>query len=348
MASMKKIDNPIKKSLRDIIVSEENIYNAIYCMESYVFEKGLLDKEDLELYTALHDKFNFNKIKGVIKKCQKRLHSILSNNKELFDVQVYFKIKKFEKGKTNQDDQIKYRPIHTARLIDQICMVCMLLPLMFDDSSGKRKRSELTKMIPHDFYGNIPSDNVEILFKPWINQYKQYTDHIIEHCKQYRKNHKYKTEITLDLKNFFPSISPYFIFEYITQKLQFILTEEDKKTLEVVLTKLLIFKINTKNLEGWESHYYGKEVSRTVTEHYSRGIAQGLPQSYFFGNLCMIEIRKKILAHEDFKQCDSFFYVDDSVIYIGQDYDLARFNKTIDDLNSAIETIGEDNNYEVI
>ena len=263
---MKISENPIKKSLRDIIVSEENVYNAIYCMESYVFEKGLLDENDLELYNALHDKFNFNIITNVIEECQQKLHAILSNNMELFDVQVYFKIKKFEKGETCQDDQIRYRPIHTAKLVDQICMVCMLLPLMFDDRSGKRKRSELTKMIPHDFYGNIPSESVEILFMPWINQYKQYTDNIIEHCKQYRKNHKYKTEITLDLKNFFPSISPYFIFEYITQKLQYVLTEEDKKTLEIVLTKLLVFKISARNLEGWKSQYYGKEISNL---HYS-------------------------------------------------------------------------------
>lgn len=314
-------------------------------MESYIFEKGLLDKKDLELYTALHDKFNFNIINDVIESCQKKLHAILSNPKELFDVKVYFKIKKFEKGETRQEDQTKYRPIHTAELIDQICMVCMLLPLMFDDSNGKRKRSELTKMIPHDFYGNIPSENVEILFKPWIDQYKQYTDQIIEHCKQYRKNHKYKTEITFDLKNFFPTISPYFIFEYVAEKLQFVLSEEDQKTLEIVLTKLLIFKIDAKNLEGWEKHYYERETSKNSSEYYSRGIAQGLPQAYFFGNLCMIEIRKRILAHEDFKQCDSFFYVDDSVIYIGQEYNLDRFNKTINDLNSSIKIIGNDKNY---
>lgn len=343
---MKKSEKSIKKSLRDIIISDENIYNAIYCMESYVFEKGLLDTKDLELYTLLHDKFNFNQIRTIIKDCQEKLDKILSNPEELFDVKVYFKIKKFEKGENGQDNQIKYRPIHTARLIDQICMVCMLLPLMYDDSNGKRKRSDLTKMIPHDFYGNIPSDNVEILFKPWVDQYKQYTDHIIEHCKQYQKNHKYKTEITFDLKNFFPSISPYFIFEYITQKLGFVLTEDDKETLNLVLTKLLIFKIKKENLEGWENVYYGTDVHKNRSEYYSRGIAQGLPQSYFFGNLCMVEIRKKILAHEDFKQSNSFFYVDDSVIYIGQEYNLDRFNKTITDLNSSIKTIGNDDNYQ--
>ena len=343
---MKKSEKNIKKSLRDIIVSEENIYKAIYCLESYVFEKGLLDKKDLELFSILHDKFNFNKINHVIKKCQKKLISILSDPKKLFDVKIYFKIKKFEKGETSQDNHIKYRPLHTAKLIDQICMVCMLLPLMFDDSNGKRKRSELTKMIPHDFYGNIPSENVEILFKPWIEQYKQYTDNIIEHCKQYRKNHKYKTEITFDLKNFFPSISPYFIFEYITHKLKFILSKEDQETLKIVLTKLLIFNISVKNIEGWENYYYEKEMSKDSAKLYSRGIAQGLPQSYFFGNLCMIEIRKKILSHEDFKQCDSFFYVDDSVIYIRKDYDEERFNKTINDLNSSLENISNNANFD--
>lgn len=76
---MKKSEKSIKKSLRDIIISDENIYNAIYCMESYVFEKGLLDTKDLELYTLLHDKFNFNQIKTIINGCQERLDKILSN-----------------------------------------------------------------------------------------------------------------------------------------------------------------------------------------------------------------------------------------------------------------------------
>lgn len=62
-----KIDNRKKNSLKDSIVSYENIYNAIYCLESYVFEKGLLDcvipvkgtsdniiaKNDLELFYSM-------------------------------------------------------------------------------------------------------------------------------------------------------------------------------------------------------------------------------------------------------------------------------------------------------
>lgn len=345
---MNKTNSDKGRNLREIITSNENIYNAVYCMESYVFEKGLLDDNDLQLYNSLHDKFDFEKIEDVMQKCKERLIKLLDEKDELFTVTVYFKLKKLEKGSAENSDEIKYRPIHTASLVDQICMVCMLLPLMFDDSSGKRKRSELTKMIPHDFYGNIPSEDVEMLFKPWMNQYKSYSETIIEHCKEYRKNHRYKTEITLDIKNFFPSISPYFIFDYITKKLDFILPEEDKNTLDMVLTKLLIFKIEKKNLDGWNAIYYGREISEGKNGFYSRGVAQGLPQSYFFGNLCMTEIRKEIMKHQDFKQCDSFFYVDDSVIYIGQPYDKEQFEETIQNLNDAIKSIGHYSDTDIV
>lgn len=39
---MEKLEQT-KQSLLDKIISDRNIYNAIYCMESYIFEKGLLD-----------------------------------------------------------------------------------------------------------------------------------------------------------------------------------------------------------------------------------------------------------------------------------------------------------------
>lgn len=329
-------------SLYDTIVSKENIYNSIYCLESYVFEKGLLDKDDLEKYVALHDKFDFELIETVIRDCKERLSQILLGEHQLFDVKVYFKVKQFECEKGKEQSIIKYRPIHTASLIDQICMVCMLLPLMYDDSSGVRKKSELTKTIPHDFYGNIPGNEVEALFKPWISQYKSYTEDIIAHCKEYRENHKYKTELTLDIKNFFPSISPVFIFDYVTNKLNITFeAPDDKKMLETVLTKLLIFNIQGDNIKGWENTYYGEKVPDGKKGFFSRGIAQGLPQSYFFGNLCMTEIRKKLFAIDDFKCCDSFFYVDDSVIYIIGEYNNEEhFKETIKNINTAVSTIG--------
>ena len=68
----------------DKILDERNIFNSIFCMGSYVFDKGLLDtskpvylhnedsgKEtiaanDLELYYALADKHNIDLISKVI------------------------------------------------------------------------------------------------------------------------------------------------------------------------------------------------------------------------------------------------------------------------------------------
>ena len=66
-----------KANLIDKILNEQNIFNSIFCMESYVFDKGLLDttnpvvlfdengvsdtpiaNNDLELYYALADKYN--------------------------------------------------------------------------------------------------------------------------------------------------------------------------------------------------------------------------------------------------------------------------------------------------
>ena len=64
-------------TIKDRILDRRNIFSAIFCLESYVFDKGLLDtdipiaitdknnhileviaKNDLELYYALSDKHN--------------------------------------------------------------------------------------------------------------------------------------------------------------------------------------------------------------------------------------------------------------------------------------------------
>lgn len=339
---MSDINSKKKMNLRQTILSEENIYAAIYSMESYVFEKGLLSNGDVELYIRLHDKYDKDCITKVIDDCKATIERLLDNQDVLFDVSVYFKIKKWEEGKDGQPGSIKFRPIHTARLIDQICMVSMLLPLMYDDSGEKRKRSELTKIIPHNFFGNIPSIQVEMLFRPWIKQYKAYNETIIDHCKEYQQNHRYRTEITLDIQEFFPSISPEFIFNYVRKKLSFS-DKEDDTTLKTVLTKLLFFNLNKDNLRGWEQAYYGDTVPDIQDVAMNRGIAQGLPQAYFFGNLCMIEISDRIKRLTHFNHCQAFYYVDDSVIYIEQPYDKVLFDATIKELNRSVESLGKPN-----
>lgn len=323
-------------SLKETVLSRANIFKAIYCMESYVFEKGLLSEEDLKMYVRLQDKYDFDYINKVIVECKRKLDELLSDKNHLFDVEVYFKIKKWDE----ESQKIVFRPIHTARLIDQICMVCILQPLMFDDRGNKRELSELTKLLPHNFYGNIPSVDVDNLFVPWKEKYKEYSEHVIAHCREYQETHQYRTEISLDIKNFFPSISPQFIFGYVLRTLEYTYeSEEDQDTLKRILSKLLYFNIRKENLDGFEEDYYSKPIDGDM--YMNCGIVQGLPQSYLFGNICMIEIYNKIRKIDDFKNGDFLFYVDDSVIYVEREYlSPDSFKDTINCINEAVSIIG--------
>lgn len=323
-------------------------------MESYIFEKGLLDtkspvlgcngeliaRTDLELYFALEDKYNHTLITKVIDSCRDKLDKILSSPNELFEISVYFKLKDLEKGKEGHEDRLKFRPMHTARLTDMICMVSILQCLMFDDSSGKRKLSELSKLIPHNFYGNIPSTDVQYLFKGWRGQYKEYTDDVIEHCRSYQNSHRYLSEVCLDIKNFFPSVSPQFLYDYILEKLSVAFGEEDNKTLKMAVAKLLYFKIAKENINSWLEDYYGDNSIKKDDFFMNCGIPQGLPQSYFFGNLCMIEV-KKLLMRSDLFKGDSYFYVDDSVIYVQSELNDDSFGNKLQLLNAELRNFCE-------
>ena len=338
-------------SLKERILSRSNIYSAIYCMESYVFEKGLLNtnenvyslegriiaNNDLELYYALGDKFNHKLIQDVICLCIKRLTEILSYNDELFEISVYFKLKSYD-----EDNGLKFRPMHTARLIDMISMVSILICLMYDDTE-KRNLSDLSKLIPHNFYGNLPSTDVQYLFKRWQTQYKEYTQDVIDHCRTYQKNHRFLTEVSLDIKNFFPSVSPQFLYSYIVDKLDSTFKKEDEETLKMAVAKLLYFKVSKNNIEQWLIEYYNKESINKVQngEYMNCGIPQGLPQSYFFGNLCMIEVKKRLMK-DDFFKGDAYFYVDDSVIYIQSSFESDSFKSKISALNNEMEKFCKD------
>ena len=338
-------------SLYDRIINERNIYAAIYSMESYVFDKGLLNTEkevrsystslqgseiiannDLELYYRLADKYDIPFIKKVVAICAHRLEEILSSSDDLFEIQVYFKLKNYD------DKKLSFRPLHTARLTDMICMVCILNVLMFEDDldKGTRKLSDLSKLIPHNFYGNIPSTNVQYLFHKWQNKYKEYSENVIDRCRAYQRNHSYLTEICLDIKNFFPSISPEWLFSYIVKKMHISL-KDDEEMLKRAISKLLYFKIDTANMNEWAGRYYPEGFSTAGNDFYMNcGIPQGLPQSYFFGNLCMIEI-KRILMKEKYFKGDAYFYVDDSVIYVQTQYKQNDFCNKIKNLNEELE-----------
>lgn len=329
-------------------MDEQNIYCAIFCLESYVFDKGLLDTEtpvvvkdgnrieflaqnDLELYYALSDKHNMVLIEKVIGLCTEQLKAMFADPSKLFTIKVYFKLKSYD------EKILKFRPLHTARLIDLICMVSILIPLMYDDdyAKGKRSLSDLSKLLPHNFYGNIPSTNVQYLFHKWQTKYKEYSDNVIEHCRTYQKNHNYLTEVSLDIKNFFPSISPKLLYNFIVDKLS-LTYKEDPDTLKMAISKLLFFHVPKENIEPWSKFYYPDGFKATDSGLYMNcGIPQGLPQSYFFGNLCMIEIKNILMKDECFKG-DAYFYVDDSVIYIQAALKEDEFNERIKKLNEEV------------
>lgn len=349
-----------KMTLKERILDERNIFSAIFSMESYVFDKGLLDTEqtvdlygeggefietiannDLALYYALADKYNLELIERVIACCQYQLKWLLADKAHLMEARVYFKLKNYDEGR------MKFRPMHTARLIDQICIVSILNCLMFEDdfATGQRKLSDLSKLLPHNFYGNIPSTDVQYLFYKWQTKYKEYTENVIDHCRAYQRSHSYLTEVNLDIRNFFPTISPRMLFDYIIRKLKKTYAD-DMETLSMAVTKLLFFTVGKENIKPWMANYYPDGADLTNVPLYMNcGVTQGLPQSYFFGNLCMVEVKKHLMKEEIFKG-DAYFYVDDSVIYIQSKLSEIEFSDKITKLNNGLrewcERMGRD------
>jgi len=315
------------KGVFERVLDEKNIYSAIYALETFVFEKELLTKENTERLNRLSDKYDKEYIKGVIKECQQKIKSLLTSD-DLIEINVFFKPKKLI---NNNPD---YRPIHTADLISQICIVSMLNVIMFEDTDDKRKLSDISKLLPSNFYGNIPSPDVENLFEPWNKKYKEYSEKAIEASKLYSKNKKYKYEVNLDLCNFFPSINPNYIYQFILDKLPVTYSSTEKKEFEVILRKLLFFRVA--EIDNCIDIYY-KDVESDKLEElkkrevfYNNGVPQGLPQSYYFGNLCMLLVAKEI---NDAFEGDSYYYVDDSVIFTNNEDD---FYEKINVINESI------------
>lgn len=322
------------------IISDENIYSAIYSLDSYLFEKNLLSQEDRKLLNNLEDKFHFEQIDQTIKECRQLLESVLCSEK-LFDCQVYFKVKAYNE----EENKIDYRPIHTADLITQISIVCLLNQLMFNTSDFKRELSDIGKLLPSDFYGNLPCTDAENIFFPWQMKYKEYTENVIKAHKNYSENKKYKYEVALDIKKFFPSVRPEFVYSFLIDKLSIIYEGEEMECLKNMLVKLLHFRIT--NIDGWERVYYSGVVQQDdlikfqqKNCYFTIGIPQGLPQAYFFGNLCMISIVKEISKSIE---GDAYYYVDDSVIYtnlVHGDGDCTeQLQKKIEQINKNLEAI---------
>lgn len=325
-------------TLLEQLFDDSNIYKAIYSLESYVFEKELLDDKDIELFKELSDKYNTSRIESVIKSCKAILVEKFEKE-ELFKIEVFFKPKKYDKVKNEE----VYRPMHTADLKTQICLVSMLNLIMFDDSDGTRKLSDICKLIPSNFYGNIPSLDVSLIFKSWARQYSEYSKNILSANKEYSLNRKYSKEVNLDLKGFYPSIDPVYIYTFIWNKVSAFYNSDDQETLKKILKKLLFFEINFDDAINDIDFYY-KDLPKAAFskirkqgKFFNIGIPQGLPQAYLFGNFCMIEVAKIISGKFD---GDAYYYVDDSVIYTNNKKE--EFTEAVESINSNLRIISGD------
>lgn len=333
------------------LLSDENIYLSIYSLNSYVFEYNLLNTEDRILYHQLQDKFDTRLINRVITRVRKQIIELLDEDKYI-EAKVYFKPKKL-----SENGKLEFRPLHSTDLITQIAIVSMLHLFVYEipeeeEGDPKLRLSNLSRLIPSDFYGNRVSVKPEYLFKPWKQQYQKYNQNSNDALMKYHTSLEYKYEVTLDLENFFPTINPIIIYHYVINHLPAYLNDEEREMMKRVLQKLLFCKLTTTFDEKTAKQYYKvtkgasnydnvdkKERNekecwdfKENSDKFVRGIPQGLPQSYFLGNIYMISIaeifRKKFTGV-------SYFYVDDSVIFTN-DVREDNFKEQLKELNKQI------------
>ena len=108
-----------------------------------------MDDSDRMLLHSLTDIYNEDNISTVIQDVQNQILKLIKRDDEFFRINVFFK----PKGVKGEDTL--FRPIHTAKLVDQIAMVAMLQVLVYEiNSDGKLIPSELSRMLPSNFYGN--------------------------------------------------------------------------------------------------------------------------------------------------------------------------------------------------
>ena len=330
---MKMEDKKIK-SLKGRLLSEKNIFLAIYLADSWMLNPELLEENDYQDFCALKDSFDKETIRRIIDLVKKRLEIILN------DKDVFFKTKVFFKPKGQNEGKPVFRPLHTASLVDQIAMIAMLQVLVYEiGSEGQLIPSELSKMLPSHFYGNRISYDGKSLFKPWKEQYHAYTEKANEKLITLIQEGSQGYEVSLDLKDFFPSIDPTVLFQFIRGKLPRKWVGEDRETAEVILRKLLLFELDTLDEQEWKWYCNSIEKPQLSNRIFVKGQPQGLPHTYFIANLFMLLIQDE---YAKVFPGDMFFYVDDSVIFTnGNDSHLNvdNFGERIEELNHNIQVI---------
>lgn len=274
-----------ENELRDRLLSDQNIFHAIYYVDSYIQNKELLSEEDLKLLDEIHDVF-FDQ-SSTIRKVKAIINKLVNDEDYYLNIDVYFKPKKYE----DKNKNIVFRPLHTANLLSQIAMVSMLQILIYDLKEDKKLiPSNMSRLIPDNFYGNRVDYSGNGIFKPWSKQYQEYIKCSNDCMYNCSKSKKYKYEVNLDLVNFFPSINPITLVNYLCSLLPKNSTPNDIELYKIVIKKLCFFKLGDLN-EIEKIWYHSSNEVTDIT--FAKGIPQGLPHSYFFANLFMILVKEK-------------------------------------------------------
>lgn len=325
-------------SLRDRLLSDENICLAIYFIPSYLNEniENVLSKEDLILKHELKDYFNEEKLQQKIEEVRNLIIKVIDNEDEYFDTDVSFIPKK-----KISEDEFQFRPLHIAKLTTQIAMMAMLQVIIYDiDEGNNLVLSEIARSIPSNFYGNKISIDGKKIVCPWTEQFKEYQNKANEVMFRSSRNHQYQYEVKLDLQNFFPSINPNVIYRLVTERIPKKYASEDFELLSTLVQKLLICKLPKldKTEQEWYIYSFSDEVKVKIREKgeikYTIGLPQGLPSSYFFGNIYMTLIKD---LYEELFPGEMFFYVDDSLCFTDNDVGLhEKFSYLVKTLNSRI------------
>lgn len=320
--------------LKEFILSNENIAFAIHTVKSYIQNKALLEDDDKVLLYQLKDIYNAEQISEVIISVRKKLINILDDENYFFSASVYFKPKKC----SNKDDNLKpeYRPIHMANLISQISIIALLHVLIYKfDNNMKLSLSELSQLIPENFYGNKITVNGSSLFKHWTKQYSEYNAVVNELIKEYKETNEYKYIVTLDLKNFFPSVSHEIMYNYLIKHIPVYYNDSDSLLLKTIIKKLIYIKINNySQLNDFEKEQYTKIREKHENITWCVGIPQGLPHSYIFANFIMIKVSE---IYKSFFEGPMYFYVDDSAIFTNKKLKDDTVN-IIEDINAKLNT----------
>lgn len=305
------------------VLDERNIYAAIYALPSYVNEIGLLKKEDSKMYNTLC-LCRFLADKEFISSCKQMLKNALEDEGFLFSISVHFQLKK-----VTEDGLPEYRPIHSADIKTLVCLQALANIVFYEDNleKGIRQINPICMLVPDNFWGNRLTDQVEYIYKNWVGQYKGYVQTTVDKHRHYANTKEFAYEAYLDIKNFFPNINVYNVYEKILERIpdkfddkreqtnKEQIYENDKVCMARILQLLLCFKIDGDLNEKERLIYYGTKVLESDV-YYAKGLPQGLPHCAFFANCVMMDVAEIVDKH---LKGDKDYYVDDITVFCNED-----------------------------